>query len=87
VVMNRLDNEAFSHMVERIIRAGAAVIFRTQNDYSTFIMANTDHPAHEAVQNRLLKERRENDARVRAPVGREAQQVRPVVSVEVRATS
>jgi hypothetical protein len=44
-------------------------------------------PAHEAVRNRLVKERREIDARLRAPIGREAQQVRPVVSVEVRTTA
>ena len=63
------------------------MIFKTQDDYSAFIMANTDHPAHEAVRNRLLKERRENDARLRTPVAREAQPVRPAASVEVRATA
>jgi hypothetical protein len=86
MVMNRLDNEALSRMVCRIILlGGSAVVFKTLNDYSAFIMKNPDHPAHEAVRNRLMKERRENDASLKAPIGREAQQVRPAVSVEVRA--
>jgi hypothetical protein len=85
--VNRLDSETISRMVNGSFTWGSAVILKTLNDYSAFIMKNPDHPAHEAVRNRLLKERRENEARLRAPIGHEAQQVRPAASVEVRATA
>jgi hypothetical protein len=65
---------------------GAAVIFKILNDYSTFAMANLDHPAHEAVRNRLLKGRHGSDARLRAPVRREARRVRSAATVEVHTT-
>jgi hypothetical protein len=59
---------------------GAAMIFKTLNDYSAFVMENPDHPAHEAVRSRLLKERNKDDARSRAPVTHEARQPRPVAA-------
>jgi hypothetical protein len=86
-VVKGLDSHAVSRMVNGSVTEGAVVIFKTLNDYSAFIMKNPDHPAHEAVRNRLLKERREIDARfLRAPTGHEAKQGRPAEYVEVRAT-
>jgi hypothetical protein len=68
------------------VHMGVAVIFKTLNDYSAFVMENPDHPAHEAVRNRLLKERQEGDAKLRASVRRETRQVRPAPTVEVHTT-
>lgn len=42
------------------------MVFKTFAEYQQFILANPDHPAHEAVRTRELKERRENDPRLRA---------------------
>jgi hypothetical protein len=63
------------------------VIFKTLNDYSAFVMENPDHPAHDAVRNRLLKERREDGARLQMHFGRQARQVRPAAPVEVSAAA
>jgi hypothetical protein len=85
--VKRLDRDDVSRMFKGSVTEGAAVIFETLNDYSAFIMKNPDHPAHEAVRSRLLKERREIDPRLsRAPIEHEAEQRRPAESVEVRAT-
>jgi len=84
---NGFDSEANCRMVGKPSELGAAVIFKTLNDYSDFIMNNPDHPAHDAVRNRLLKERREKDARSRSEIGSEAQQARSAVPGEVRPTA
>jgi hypothetical protein len=81
---NRFDREAIYRMVGATFTWRLAVIFKTLNDYSAFIMKNPDHPAHEAMRNRLLKERREMDARSRPAIGTEAQQARPAGPREVR---
>lgn len=42
------------------------MIFRSIEAFREHILANEDHPAHVAVRTQALKERRENDPRLRA---------------------
>ena len=63
------------------------MIFKTLHDYSAFIMRRPDHPAHEAVRNRLLREQRMRDASLQTPVAGEHQQAKPAASAEVQTTA